>query len=184
MIKSRIVRFLCVIGIGVILILSCGLLFRQCGPNTTISVSPNNKFAVSYNSFSKTIRVSFKDRASKGGASEYFANAYNPVVMWSSDSRYMIIVYDEPNGKSKNITKEMFDYSGSSGFVTHIGYEYAFERATGYDPHKVQFRIIEFVDDSSVLIEFVIDQEHGQQIAGRYVFDFESGFVRDIQFVV
>jgi len=171
MIKNNITRFLCIIGIGVIVILASNLLLRQCGFNVSKSLSPNNEYSVSYNSFANVLLV-----LNKNGQKIYSIAAYEPInALWSSDSRYLILEYKIYDGWIENMILEpRADDTLSCQPLLLPG---------GINPSKAQLRVIEFVDDRSVLVELATELESGKQVVGWYIYDIESRSAGEIHFV-
>jgi len=181
MIKNSIVKFLCIVGIGVALIFINGILLAKYGPDSVISTSPDNEHQVSYNKNTNVITVFHSKLYGTGTVS----HVCEPTVLWSSDSHYLALSYTLMGDAGGYIFNEIYD-------VWNFGYTFRTEY-TSYliaelyaviDAGATQFKIIEFVDDQNVLVEFVAEDKSGKEkISGWYIYDLENASVKDVTFL-
>jgi len=100
MIKKDIARFLCIVGIGVVCILTSALLLGKFGPSTS-NLSPNEKYSVFYNRFSHTLTwVDLQSNTKTETTGIYNAKlVWNWIKEWGLDSyldpdcRYLAVAY-------------------------------------------------------------------------------------------
>jgi len=164
-IKNNIIRFLCIVCVGVVLIFaSIGLLgkYGVSGKN----ISPNGEYQVFQNRIAGDTTI----RNLKTGwrAYVYPDKDKEGVFLWSPDSQYIAITYTsyEDIGANRFLVLDgdwiWTTWGGGMGEVVDIS--------------KTQFKIIRFVDAHSVLVEFVTEQEDGEKVYGDFVFDVERPF--------
>ncbi|MCL1885535.1 MAG: hypothetical protein FWF98_02040, partial [Dehalococcoidia bacterium] len=172
--KSGIVKFSCIVGIGITLLFATSILLDRYGPNSVISVSPDNNHHVSYNRNTNVITVFHLqfDRAS------YVALGSEPTILWSSDNHYLALSFTQTDGEIQN---QIYD-------VQFFGYKHDFRYVHSllkdmFDVEKVHCKIKEFIDDESVLVEFFAEDESGKEVAGWFIYYLENGSVRDITLI-
>jgi len=178
--KSSITRFLCIIGIGAVLLLASSLLLRYYGPNVSKSKSPSNEYTVAYNSIAKTIRV-----LDKQGKELYSEAVFEYVdFFWSADSKYLALV-GRWQGAQNGIETKIVEMK-NGGILCYRMPRYAFAVSTGYVV-RGNFLAKEFVDEHGVLVEFMGYLDTGEQgwprmVAGRFIFDTENESIRELHF--
>ncbi len=144
---------------------------------TSRTISPNKKYEVSYNCFSKIVTI----KNLNDNVKTYIVYGEDPVFLWSPDSKLLAVTYNTKNGNRwTQVAALEKSTSMSVPSKSQIQDLYNETRTSDKSNDNASITVEEWLDRSHALVKFSWPSDTQEKIiSGWFVFECPSGTIED-----